>query len=143
MRTITKPTKAGEREYEISFQIFESLEEALAQIGGVDVSEIAIEAPDAAKNATRDVVNSAQEQGAKQGGKEEVRKATRTSGAGSAEEDAAVDKHQKRAVEYVIGAPRGSTGGLTKTAAREIGVKLASIDEEKLLALAAEMGVEL
>ncbi len=143
MRTITKTTKAGELEYSISFQVFDTLEESLAEVGQVDISEIKIDAPDSAKNDTRDVVNAAQEQGAKQGGKEDVRKATRKFGSNSAEEAAAVEKHQKRAAEYIIGAPRGSTGGLTKTKAREIGVKLAQVDEEKLLALAAEMGVEL
>ena len=152
MRQVTRNTKVGELEYPISFNRFDTLAEALAKIGKTSEEEVEIEAPQGALEAVLGVVNAAQEQGAKQGGKEMIRDAIEKAGA---DEDydgdpfehpqvqEAVEKHQKRAAEYVIGAPRGETGGLTKTKAREIGARLRDrLGDEELLKLAAEKGID-
>lgn len=132
MREVTKTTKAGEVEYPVTFQVFETFEELLERSRG-------------GEDQILQIVNAAQEQGAKQGGKEEVRKAIREYGADSDEVAEAVGKHQERAAQYVIGAPRGSAGReITKTKAREFGAALwESLSDEEIAALAEEKGIEL
>ncbi len=130
MHTVEKTTKAGEVEYTVSFNQFDGLPEALEKIGD--------------EAAVLGVINAAQEQGAKQGGKEEVRSAIREFGLESDEVAASVATHQSRSAAYVIGAPRGSAGGITKTRSREFGAALRDkLSDEQMLALAEEYGVDL
>lgn len=144
MHTVDKETQAEGVAYPITFQVFDSLEEALAEIGGASESDIVIEAPQGARDSVLGVINAAQEQGAKQGGKEDVRKAVREHGADSPEAVEAVTSHQKRAAKYVIGAPRGSgPGGMTKTKAGDVGkALLETLGAEALKALAVEQGID-
>ena len=144
MHTVDKETVAAGVSYPISFQQFDGLEEAVAAIGNCTADEVVIEAPQGAKDSALGVINAAQEQGAKQGGKEDVRKAVEKNGADSPEAAESVASHQKRAAKYVIGAPRGSgPGGMTKTKAGDLGkALLESLGAEALKALAAEQGID-
>lgn len=92
--------------------------------------------------AITEIINAAQEQGAKQTKKGEVREALKT---GDEEKiAAAVKAHQDWSVDYVIsGATRGRIAGVTKTAAGEVGKKLLEADPEQLKALAEQLGIEL
>lgn len=130
MHTVDKETQAEGVAYPVSFLQFDSLAEALEEIGS--------------EQDVLGVINAAQEQGAKQGGKEDVRKAIKEHGADSPEAIEAVTSHQKRAAKYVIGAPRGGgPGGMTKTKASDIGkALLESLGAEALKALAAEQGID-
>ena len=132
MRTVTKNTKAGELEYPITFQVFENLEEVLESCKGNE-------------DQLTQIVNAAQEQGAKQGNKQRVREAQEKFGVDSSEVAEAVEAHQRWAAGYTIGAPRGSGGrAITKTKARELGARLHELmSDEELMALAAERGVDL
>lgn len=156
MHDVTKQTEASGLSYPVTFKAFDSLEEILERLSreGKDPEETLVQ-----------IVNAAQEQGAKQGGKEEIRNAIEEHGplaVVEVENDkgetvervaplddqpeeirAAVQSHQERAEKYVIGAPRGSTGGVTKTKARELGAALREkLGEEGLLALAREQGID-
>lgn len=130
MFTVDKETNASGRVYPITFQQFDNLAEALEEIGS--------------EENVLGVINAAQEQGAKQGGKEEVRKAISEHGTDSPEATAAVEDHQTRAAKYKIGAPRGGgPGGMTKTSAGNVGkALLEALGAEQLKALAAEAGVD-
>ena len=133
-RTIT--TKAGGFEYEVSFQAFESLEEAQGvwAAKGDNPDEVLL-----------GILNAAQEQNAKQGGKSGVLKVIRDKGDAEAV-TAAVGGAQAYAAGYIIGSPRGGTltSGITKTAAKDMGVKLASqLGAEELAEILAEHGITL
>lgn len=95
-----------------------------------------------ADQAVVDIINAAQEQGAKQTKKGDVRDALK-----SGDEKAvakAVKAHQDWAKTYVIsGATRGRIAGVTKTAAGKVGKKLLEADPEQLKALADQLGIEL
>lgn len=134
--------------YPIRVQTFESVSEALALIGKIKEEDVMVEASEGALSAVLGVINAAQAQGGKQGGKETIRAAVN----GELKEgqdrqeavDAAVAAHVKRAEGYVIGAPRGSTGGVTKTRAGNVGkALLEKLGPEALQALAAEHGLDL
>lgn len=154
MREITRNTKVGGLEYPITFRVFDSLTEAFAQIGNAPEADVAVDAPTGAQEAVLGVINAAQEQGAKQGGKEVIRDAAEEAEFSLDEEglaladcpepvQEAVAGHQARAAKYVIGAPRGERGGMTKTKAREVGAKLREkLGDEALLALAREHGID-
>ncbi len=134
--------------YPITVQEFESVTEGLAAIGKCSEADIAVEAPEGALAAVLGVINAAQEQGGKQGGKETIRAAM----TGDLEEgadrqetvDEAISSHQTRCAKYVIGAPRGAQGGVTKTKASNVGkALLAKLGPEALEALAAEHGLDM
>lgn len=153
MREVTTNTRVGELkaildsdEYPITYREFDTLHEAFAAIGGTSEGEVEIEAPEGAQQAVLGVINAAQKQGALQGGKEMVREAVQDppEGVDPVEAaEAAVAKHQERAAKYVIGAPRGGRGGVTKTKARELGARLREkMGDEALLAFAREQGID-
>lgn len=92
--------------------------------------------------AITEIINAAQEQGAKQTKKGEVREALKTGDEKKIKE--AVQSHVKWAADYVIsGATRGRIAGVTKTAAGEVGKKLLEADPDQLKALAEQLGIEL
>ena len=129
--------------YPVQVNLPSDLPEALAKIGHCDVGEIVIEAPTGALEAVTAVICAAWEQNAKQGSKEEIRKAILT---GEQENvDAAIAKHQERAPSYVMGAPRGGAeGGVTKTRAGSGGKALLDkLGAEGLKAVLAEHGISL
>lgn len=133
-RTIT--TKAGGYEYEVSFQAFGSLEEARDIWAGKGDN------PD---EVLLSILNAQQEQNAKQGGKSGVLKAIRDGGDAEAVASA-VEAAQAYAAGYIIGSPRGGTltSGITKTAAKDLGVQLASqLGAEELAAIMEEHGITL
>lgn len=149
MLTVERQTQASGLSYTLSIQQFEDSAEGIAEICRMD-DEQASNLRDALApfedqlRSVAGVLNAAQEQGAKQGAKEPIRKAIREHGADSPEVQAEVEEHQKRASSYVIGAPRGSTGGLGKTKAAKVGkALLEKIGDEKLEALASEYGIAL
>ena len=129
--------------YPVQVFLPEDLPEALAKIGRCDVREIEVEAPQGALEAVTAVINAAWEQNAKQGSKEEIRKAIAT---GEQEKvDEAIAKHQERAPKYIMGAPRGgATGGVTKTRAGSGGkALLEKLGAEGLKAVLAEHGISM
>ncbi|MHC4316360.1 MAG: hypothetical protein ACYSW3_28285 [Planctomycetota bacterium] len=149
MLTVERETQASGLSYTLSISQFEDTAEAVAEVCRMD-DEKASALRDALAPFEDDlkpvtgVLNAAQEQGAKQGAKEPIRKAIREHGQDSPEVQAEIEEHQKRASSYIIGAPRGSTGGLGKTKAAKVGkALLEKIGDEKLEALAAEYGIEL
>lgn len=113
MRTETVSTKAADHEYEVTYQVFESLDEARGfwSDQGENPDEVLL-----------GILNASQAQNAKQNGKEEVRKALKTGDEEALQ--AAVAAHQKGALEYLIGAPR-STGPIKKKDATVMGTELA------------------
>lgn len=134
--------------YPIRVQQFDSCSEAFSKIGKCGEGDVMVEAPESALTAVLGVVNAAQAQGGKQGGKETIRAAI----TGDLKEgqdrqevvDQAVEAHVKRAEGYVIGAPRGAQGGVTKTKAGNVGkALLAKLGPEALEALAAEHGLDM
>ena len=144
----TKVEGLAEFGYENSYypvQVFlpASLPEALAKIGHCSEDEVVIEAPQGALDAVTAVICAAWEQNAKQGSKEEIRKAIAT---GEQEKvDEAIAKHQERSPKYVMGAPRGgAVGGVTKTRAGSGGkALLEKLGPEGLKAVLAEHGISM
>ena len=116
-KTVT--TKAGELEYEVTFNAFASVDEAesIWADKGLNPGEVVLA-----------IINSAQEQNAKQGGKAPVLKALKADDAEALA--TAIQSAQEYAAGYVIGAPRGGTlaSGMTKTQAKDLGVALGSRD---------------
>lgn len=149
MLTVERETQASGLSYTLTIQQFEDTAEAITEICRLDDDQAsalrsAIASFEDALRPVGGVLNAAQEQGAKQGAKEPIRKAIREFGADSPEVQAEIEEHQKRASTYIIGAPRGSTGGLGKTKAAKVGkALLEKIGDEKLEALAAEYGIAL
>lgn len=133
MRTVTVPTKAGDYEYEVTYQEFESLDEARAYWAeqGENPDEVLL-----------GILNASQGQNAKQNGKEDVRKALKAGDDEKLQE--AIASHQKNALEYIIGSPR-SVGPIKKKDATTMGVDLArkasqaggvdNLDEEEMKAI--------
>ena len=128
--------------YPVQVFLPSSLPEALAKIGRCGEDEVVIEAPQGAQDAVLGVICAAWEQNAKQGSKEEIRKAIATGEQEAVDE--AIAKHQERAPKYVMGAPRGgAVGGVTKTKAGNVGKELlAKLGAEGLKALAQEHGID-
>ena len=135
--TVTTSTGKGDAkvEYDLTFVKYDSLEEylnAVRESGREDAEQAAL-----------DVINSQQEQGAKQGGKQGVREAASDGDAKKLKE--AIKKHQEWAPTYVVQAAgaRGRIAGVTRTAAGEVGKKLLEADPVALKKLADELGIEL
>jgi len=128
--------------YPIRVQQFESVSEALAVIGKCSEEDVAVEAPEGALSAILGVVNAAQEQNGKQGGKEKIRKAMAEGDADAVQTEVA--DQQARSEKYLIGAPRGGgQGGLTKTRAGNFGKALKDVMPlEEMKALAAKHGLD-
>lgn len=112
MIQVTVTTKAGATEYEVNGNQFESLQEAFEYWEGLGEN---------ADEVCLGIVNTAMLQNAKQGDKNDVRKALASHGEGSAELSEAIAKHQASAAKYVIGKPRGGrlSDGSTKTEVKE------------------------
>lgn len=133
MRDKTVTTKAGDFEYPITVRQFESLDEAR------DVWAAKGENPD---DVLLGILNAAQEQNGKQGGKNIVRKAQHKGHDTDSPEFAeAITSAQKYAAGYVIGSPRGGTlrSGQTKTQAKEWGVNVQQNASPEQLAEIMEM----
>ena len=135
-------------QYPVTVQQFQSVGEALSQIGKCSEDEVVIEAPEGALTSVLAIINGAQDQGGKQGGKETIRAAmSRELGEGEERQavvEGAVKAHQKRAAQYIIGAPRGAQGGVTKTRSANIGrALLEKLGGAELEKLAAEAGLDL
>jgi hypothetical protein len=139
MQNITVSTSTGQGDakvnYDITFAKYDSLEEylnAVRESGREDAEQAAL-----------DVINSQQEQGAKQGGKGVVRDAVAAGDAKAIKE--AIKKHQEWAPTYVVQAAgaRGRIAGVTRTAAGEVGKKLLEADPDALKKLADELGISL
>lgn len=129
---VTTAVGKGENayEYEIEHLKFDSLEDYYASL------------PEDKNGpqAAIDIINAQNEQGAKQGKKEDVRKAL----VDGKDPKEPVKAHQTWAKTYVIsGSTGGRVGGVTKTAAGAVGKALLEADPEKLKAIAAELGVDL
>lgn len=135
-RTIT--TVAQGLEYEVTLNIFESVDEAKSiwASKGLNPDEVEL-----------GIINGAQDQNAKQGGKAGVVKALKAGHDSDSEEVAtAIDAAQAYAAGYVIGAPRGGTlaSGMSKTQAKDMGVSLGSresIGQEELAELLKAHGI--
>ena len=139
MELITQSTSIGSGDdkftYNVKFLKFATVEEFKAQLLEKN--------PDAdADKAIVEIINAAQEQGAKQTKKGDVREALASGDEKKIAE--AVKAHQKWAEGYVIsGATRGRIAGVTRTAAGEVGKKLLEADPDQLKALADQLGIEL
>ena len=112
MLQVTVTTKAGATEYEVTANQFESLQEGFEYWEGLGEN---------ADEVCLGIVNTAMLQNAKQGDKNDVRKALASHGEGSDELDEAIVKHQASAAKYVIGKPRGGrlADGSTKTEVKD------------------------
>ena len=149
MYTVERDTQASGLKYTIQLQQFEDAAEMAVEI--CRLSDEQASALRTALSPFEDILkplvgvgNAAQEQGAKQGAKEPIRKAIREHGPESEEALAEIEGHKKRSVKYLIGSPRGSTGGLGKTKAAKVGkALLEKVGEEQLAALAAEYGIDI
>ena len=139
MQKITVSTSTGKGDskvdYDIEFVKYDSLEEylnAVKESGREDAEQAAL-----------DVINSQQEQGAKQGGKQPVREAATDGDAKKLKE--AIKAHQAWAPTYVVQAAgaRGRIAGVTRTAAGEVGKKLLESNPEALKELAEQLGISL
>jgi len=128
-------------QYPIQVCLPSDLPEAMAKIGKCDPEDVVVDAPASAQEAVLKTLWAAWEQNGKQGGKELIRKAMASGD--QAEVDKEVAAHQARAPKYVMGAPRGSIGGVTKTKAGNVGKAfLDKMGPEALLALAKEHGID-
>jgi hypothetical protein len=139
MELVTNSTSIGSGEdkftYDVKFLKFANQEEYAAALLEKN--------PDAdVDKAITEILNAAQEQGAKQTKKGDVREALKS---GDEEKVAeAVKAHQEWAETYVIsGATRGRIAGVTKTAAGDVGKALLEADPDQLKALADQLGIEL
>lgn len=149
METAEGTTKAKGIEYPYTVQQFESLGEAVEVIEG-------------GEDGILDIVNSQQDQSAKQNPKESVRDAVEAAleaghekeeiqeavNAGEGATDAlqdvvdAVESAQENTADFIIGRPRRSDG-VTKTAAREAGEELRErLGDEEFKRLAEEHGID-
>lgn len=156
MKTVEKTTAAGSGDAQVNYPVRflqgEDLAETIGAIAKLD-DATAQELRDffassselqKASETVNGIVCAAWEQNAKQSGKEDVRKAIKEHGVDSEQVEAAIKDHQQRAAKYVIGAPRGSTDGITKTKARTVGEKLRDqMPEEEFRKLAEDYGIEL
>lgn len=108
----TDTTRAGEAEFEVSYNVFESLQEAF------DYWETEGENPD---EVALGIINASMKQNATQGPKGAIRKAYAEHGPDSAEFAEAVEKAQAYSDGYVIGKPRGGrlADGSTKTEVKD------------------------
>lgn len=134
--TVTTSTARGAVEYDLTIPLFESVDEA---------GEVWAKSGDNPDEVLLSILNAAQEQNAKQGAKDGVRKAAEEYGPESDEVQEAIAAHQESALAYRIGAARGGAlgGGMTKTEAREKGAKIAAAGDEaaaELEALLAKYG---
>lgn len=127
MHSKTVNTKAGEFEYPVTFQQFDSHGEMVEYYTNLGEN---------AKDVILGIVNAAQKQGQTQGQKQGVRVALKEGDKGKLK--AAIADHQKAAAVNVIGAPRTDTGGVTKKKAGEMGVELARKQAEKGEPLSSE-----
>jgi len=139
MELITQSTSIGSGDdkftYPVKFRKFADEEEygaaLLEKNPDADVSK-----------AVTEIINAAQEQGAKQTKKGDVREALKSGDEKKVAE--AVKNHQEWSETYVIsGATRGRIAGVTKTAAGDVGKALLEADPEQLKALAEQLGVSL
>lgn len=136
-KTVTTATMRGEIEYDLSIPLFESVDEAreLWAEDGENPDEVLLS-----------ILNATQEQNAKQGAKDAVRKAADEHGIDSEQVQEAIAAHQESALAYRIGAARGGKlgGGMTKTEARELGANIAGAGDEaaaELQALKEKWGI--
>jgi len=144
MTTKTVDTAAGDLKYKVEVQQFDSLDEFS------DLCETRGESPD---DALLGILNAAQEQNAKQGNKEAVRKALREAdGDASAEPvQEAIVAHQTASAAYLIGKPRGPVGGVKKADRTDIGTAVVKFTTEhgkppsgdELAGIMAELGITL
>jgi hypothetical protein len=138
MLSVTVTTVAEGVEYELPIKRFESLDEARAYWA---------EKGDNPEDVELEIINAAQEQNAKQStGKDKVRKAIRAHGPDSDEAATAIEEQRASSAEYIIGRPRGGKlgGGMTATAARELGKQVAAAGDdaaEELQALAEKYNI--
>lgn len=158
MRHEAITTTASGFTYGLTVPQFESFEEAEEAVEG-------------GREGILEILNSDMDQNAKQGWKKPVREAVDAAEAagfstdeletaqnavddGEAEAEdfpeevravlSAVTDAREGARQYVIGRPRGSTDGLTKTKSREIGAQLRDrMGSEELAALAEEHGINI
>jgi hypothetical protein len=149
METKTVTTKAGSQEYTLTIQQFSGPDELFAKYAKEGDTDFVSVPRSAAETVTR-IVNAAQEQGGKQGGKDAVRKAVATGE--QAKIDEAIATHQKGAAGYVIGAPRGgrTSGPISKKKAADFGTayaekmksKGAPLSQQEQKDLMAEYGLD-
>jgi hypothetical protein len=125
MLQIVATTKASGREYEVTANQFESMDEAREYWEGLGEN---------ADEVNLGIVNAAMLQNAKQGNKGDVRSALAKFDEDSPEVDAAILAHQEAAVKYVIGKPRGGrlADGSTKTELKERVSSVAAASPEAL-----------
>lgn len=148
MFTVERETQASGLKYQIQLLQFEDAAEMATEICRLNDEQAS--ALRSALSPFEDILkpmvgvaNAAQEQGAKQGAKEPIRKAIRDHGVESDEASSEIEAHKKRSLKYLIGAPRGTTSGLGKTKAAKVGkALLEKVGEEQLAALAAEYGID-
>ena len=139
MELITNNTSIGSGEdkftYEVEFLKFANPQEYAAALLEIN--------PDAdVDSAITEIINAAQEQGAKQTKKGDVREALKTGDEAKVAE--AVGAHQTWSKTYVIsGATRGRIAGVTKTAAGDVGKALLEADPDQLKALADQLGIDI
>lgn len=145
-------TKASGVEYPVTYRVFESIPEAVEEMDGGEEAVLenlnsrqrqsALQSP---KGQVRDAVEAALEAGFSEN---EIQSAVDS---GETDEEAlqsvldAIEAHQTAALEFILGSPRGSSSGLTKTAKREFGERLGERyddDPEALRELADELGVD-
>lgn len=154
MRNVTEEgTSADGVEYPVTYRIFESLAEAVEEMDGGEEAVLdnlnsrqrqsALQSP---KGQVREAVRDAQEAGHDV---ETIQSAVDTGDAGGDEALQgvldAIEAHQEAAAEFVLGSPRGSSSGLTKTAKRQFGERLGEAygdDPDALRELADELGVD-
>lgn len=121
MRQVSVTTRAGSHEYSVTYQEFETLDEVRSTVDG-------------GEDAILGIINASQRQNALQGPKAEVLKAVKALETATATGDeaeiasaeAALNEAEEAAREatgnYIIGRPRGGTGGKpTKKAQASLG----------------------
>lgn len=154
MQNQTEPeTSADGVEYPVTYRTFESLDEAISEMDGGEEAVLenlnskqrqsALQSP---KGVVREAVQEAKEAGHST---EAIQSAVDAWDAGGDEAVQAVldaiEHHQEAAREYVLGSPRGASGGVNKTTAREVGDRVAEAldrDPDQLRELAEELGVD-
>lgn len=122
MRTITVETAVSGIQYPVTLQQFESVEEVEAHYTKLGENPA---------DSILKVVNTYQEQQAKQGGKEGPRKLLRAGSAPDSEEVmTAIAAHQTHASEFVIGVPRAAVGGVTQAKRKDLGTAIVEFTME-------------
>ena len=152
---ISVTTRVGELEafgyengsYPVQVIQWDNVTEAMAAIGRVDESEIAVEAPQGVLDTVCGNLCAKQKQDATQSGKEKIRDAcTRVLKEGEDRDEVvrvAVTEQQARTAKFIMGASRGGTGGMTKTKAGNVGkALLAKLGDEAIAAMCAEHGLD-